>query len=155
MSQFLLQPAFPFILYSFGVFTYSYCLSYCWWNSNLCLYPNSSFPSARTNRPLSIRHPDLGVPMAAQLNTSQVKCINIPSYLFFLVHLSFNDSITIHTVTQYSNFEYYPWFLSCPPHIMTSNQQLPSPMQSPSWISFHSFLCRGPLPLFALSSSLI
>lgn len=39
---------------------HSYYLSYHWWNSDFCLYPNSSFSWA-TNRKMSIWHPNLGI----------------------------------------------------------------------------------------------
>lgn len=118
-------------------------IAYHWWDSYLCLYFNSTVlsPELQTHRLLSIWHPDLGVPLASQLKKSQVKYINIPLFLLLLC-LSLGDYHHSHSCPL-PNVN-CPWFLSCPPHLITRNNQ--TPVQSPFWISLYSSSSRGLLP---------
>ena len=68
----------------------------------------------------------------------------------FCVFLSVILPLSIQLPT--SKCEHCPWFLSCPPHLITCNQP---PVQPPFWISLHSSSSRGLLSYFAWSPTLI
>ena len=70
--------------------------------------PTVPSPELQTHRPLSIRHPDLGVPLAPHLHMSQVKQINIPSYLPFFVYLSLSMTLPPSIELPTSQYEHYP-----------------------------------------------
>lgn len=129
--------AFPLILYPFGILTYSYCcIATDETQTCLCLY--SSFSWA-TNPQTTGWHPDLAVPLASQLSTSQVNYISIPpilasSSIFLLMTLPSSTQSPTSTCVHYS-------FFRCHPYLVISNQP-PIPMQSPSWISLYSSFRR-------------